>query len=49
MNYLTSDSKVRHELILVVGTLLVIIDINLFQAEENVSKRRNKPILFTCR
>jgi len=43
VNSLTSESEDRHELILVVGTVLVIIDLNLFQAEREANKK-NKSI-----
>lgn len=41
MNCLTSDSKDRHELMLVVGTVLVIVDINLFEAERKVNRNQS--------
>lgn len=36
MNSLTSESEDRHEWIWVVGTILVIIDINLYQVDKPI-------------
>ena len=36
MNYLTSESENGRELILVVGIVVIIIDINLIQAKREV-------------
>lgn len=41
MNCLTSDSKDRHKLMLVVGTVLVIIDLNLFQSERKANRSQS--------